>query len=99
MKWEAPDNPERTLLSYAKEAAELRANPGEWGVVTEFPLIKNRNSENPARGVAYDINRGRYVAFRPKGAFQAVSRIGTSDEGKPVIKVHARYIEESDVDT
>lgn len=94
MKWEDP--PESAGVKktnvYAEEAEELRSHPGEWGIVDTFP----RSRDAHARSVSNNITRGKYVTFRPAGAFEAVSRKGTGDDGTQVIKVYGRYLKEGD---
>ena len=95
MKWEEPVDPDgNTGNKYGKQADELRENPGKWGVVTSFPVSEEDPGKDalPARNVTYDINRGRYISYRPRGAFKAVSRMGYDEDGNRVVKVHARYI-------
>jgi hypothetical protein len=63
------------------EAAEkLRARPGEWGVVAIC------STPSSSASLAYLIRRGGLAAYRPKGAFEAVSR--TVDDER---RVYARY--------
>jgi hypothetical protein len=54
-------NPDR----YAAEAAELKANPGKWAVLTEAKT----------RSAAYSVKRGvekaTYPAFSPAGTYEA----------------------------
>lgn len=93
MKWEDPPESggfEKKKNVYMEEAAELRSHPGEWGVVDTFP----RSRDAHARSVSNNITKGKYVAFRPAGAFDAVSRKGTDDDGTPVVKVYGRYLKE-----
>lgn len=75
MKWKElpagirnPGRP-RTEVSpaYLREAEQLRACPGRWAVLNEFPLSVPRAT--PA-GFAHNISTGRYAAFRPVGDFE-----------------------------
>ena len=65
---------------YESAAAELRANPGVWGVVYE-------GENGIANGLAGRIKRGLSVAFQPAGVFDAVSR-----KRDGVTVTYARYI-------
>jgi hypothetical protein len=104
MRWEEPPDSggfEKNKRSvYVTEAEELRSRPGEWGLVDTFPLaglspaeVKSRDAH--ARTVTNSINHGKYVAFRPEGSFNSVSRKGTDEHGNPVIKVYGRYLKEA----
>jgi hypothetical protein len=84
MIWENPPEAPKKRKVLAREAAELRAHPGQWGVVDEYPQGDNHKAQ-----VALMIRTGRFVAFRPDGAFEAVSRTA---EG--TTKVYARFKEE-----
>lgn len=68
MKWEDPGpragGPSQAS-KYAKAAKELRANPGRWGLLGEFPK---------PNAAATMIRTGSNESFRPKGAFEAVQR-------------------------
>ncbi|MEU7590657.1 hypothetical protein AB0A95_30745 [Micromonospora sp. NPDC049230] len=59
-------------------AAELRARPGEWGVVAEG---------NNARAHVTRIREGAVLAWRPAGAFEAAAR---TVDGR--ITIYARYV-------
>jgi hypothetical protein len=83
LRWEDPPatarqsrNPDR----YAGEAAELKAHPGKWAVLTNAKT----------RSAAYSIKRGvehaTYPAFAPAGAFEAKT-VTASD----VTSVYVRY--------
>lgn len=90
MKWENPPlsrKHHRGGKVWADEAAELRAHPGTWGILAECPLAKAQY----ARQLAYAVKTGGYVAFRPEGAFDAVSR---AEEN--VVKVYAICYETED---
>lgn len=52
-------------VSWAAEAAELRANRGE------YRLLVVRKTRDGARCTASQINRGALYAFRPAGDFEA----------------------------
>jgi hypothetical protein len=101
MKWESPPpgSNRYTKNAYEDEAKELRDHPGEWGVVVEFPLERNgdkaKKDNNEGRRVANQIRTGKYLKFRPKGSFEAVSRIVKSSDGE-IIRVHARYVPEEE---
>lgn len=49
---------------YAWFAQQLRDNPGKWGILPG----KRRG------GYSTSINEGKFAAFRPAGAFEAVTR-------------------------
>jgi hypothetical protein len=91
MRWENPPESPRKRNSGGKvrahDAAQLRHNPGHWGMLDEFP-VENRSD---ATNLAWQIRHGRLVAFRPEGAFDAVSRT----EGN-LVKVYARFLKEEE---
>lgn len=98
MKWEDPPAKKLTRYTskknaYEDEAEELRARPGAWAVLVEFPLPADRKGKdhNQGRAVAHNIRSGKYVKFRPAGSFEAISNIAINDAGKEVVRVHARY--------
>lgn len=93
MKWENPPESggfEKKKNVYMEEAEELRSRPGEWGIVDTFPMSRNAH----ARTATNNIIKGKYVAFRPAGSFDAVSRQVPGDDGTPVVKVYGKYIKE-----
>lgn len=94
MKWEdPPDSGNRWRgPAYAKEAADLKAHPLQWGIVRSYPA--DHAHDYKARSTAHEIKKGKYIAFRPAGAFDAVSRKGVDDDGKEVVNVYARYLGE-----
>jgi hypothetical protein len=68
LRWEDPPataRPSRNSDRYAAEAAELKANPGKWAVLTDAKT----------RSAAYSIKRGveraTYPAFSPAGTYEA----------------------------
>lgn len=65
---------------YADIADKLRADPGNWYRIFDFPA-----GEKTSFG--HHVRRGRLAAFRPAGAFEAVQRFS---EGRNV--VYARYV-------
>lgn len=95
MKWEAPPPASNRYIknAYEDEAEELKAHPGEWGVIAEFKLDLERQSKdnNDGRRVANAVRQGKYVKFRPRGSFEAVSRVVSTPAGD-IVKVHARYV-------
>jgi hypothetical protein len=93
MKREAPKNVRSRNPKWAEEARELRGNPGEWFVLTEFPVDPNDPYDNKPRHLANGITMGKLKSFRPAGHFKGVSR-KNREEG--VIKVHARYVGDLD---
>lgn len=58
----------KTRKHYEKVTAELRAHPGEWGIVGEFDVRMK------AASLAHRISNGTVVAFRPAGSYKAVAR-------------------------
>jgi hypothetical protein len=84
MRWEDP--PERShkgaRQSYVKETAELRAHPGEWAVIREFPL----NKRPSAYALQSSVTLGRTRSFEPRGTFEAVVRTDGN-----IVKVYVRY--------
>jgi hypothetical protein len=65
---------------YDEAAAELRDNPGLWGVIYE-------GTADRAGGMASQINTGVHACFRPAGSFEAVARRAAG-----VRTVYARYV-------
>jgi hypothetical protein len=68
LRWADPPATARQSRSsdrYAAEAAELKANPGRWAVLTEAKT----------RSAAYSVKRGvekaTYQVFAPPGSFEA----------------------------
>ena len=78
MKWEDPSVTPRVYNSnrWRDEAAELRANPGRWALLTQ-------TEGNKARNLVVQIKMGRLQAFRPAGTFEATARAGS---------VYARFL-------
>lgn len=86
----------------------LRANPQNWAIIEEHPVPvspdgadedtkdKVRQQSKQVRAKASSraslIKKGRVAAYRPVGAFEAVSRSEDDDNGKRVIRVYARYL-------
>lgn len=66
-------------VSWADEAAELRAHRGEWRLLVE------RKTRDGARTTASQINRGVLWAFTPAGDFEA--RVDPRSN-----EVHVRYL-------
>lgn len=56
------------VCDYKTIASELRASPGEWGIVAEF------DRRPPATAPSHRIRHGLNAAFRPSGTYKAVSR-------------------------
>ena len=69
-------------VSWADEAAELRANHGEWH------LLCVRKTRDGARCTVSQINRGVLWAFRPAGDYEAYAQHG---------HVYARYLGDGEV--
>lgn len=69
-------------VSWAAEAAELRANRGE------YRLLVVRKTRDGARCTVSQINRGALYAFRPAGDFEAYAQHGY---------VYARYLGDGEV--
>ena len=85
MKWEEPpENSGRWGKAWAAEAAELRAHPKRWALLTE------KITPDQARIFASQIRRGELVVFRSAGDWEARS-IG--------IKVYARFVGEPDAES
>jgi hypothetical protein len=79
--WEEP--PARTSRTATRDhaaiAAQLKSRPGQWAVIE----AGERNNMN---NVAMRIKRGDLPAYRPAGAFEAVTR---TKDGE--VRVYARY--------
>lgn len=93
IRWETPPPPARGKggraggrSRYTAIADELRARPGEWGVVEEKELPPRVNS-----GLATRICMGHMRCFGPPGDFQAVVR---RKDG--ISRVFARYLGNGD---
>ena len=89
MRWENPPETPKVHNHGGKvrahDAAQLRNNPGHWGMLEEFPVEKRHD----AGMLAWQIRHGKLVAFRPAGTFEASART----EGD-LVKVYARFKEE-----
>ena len=91
MKWEDPPLRNRIMPSeraFEREAAELKAHPKRWALVTIIPTDRLKSGT----GTASAMRRGQYASFRPAGAFEAVSRQVTDENGDEVVKIYARYV-------
>jgi hypothetical protein len=89
MRRETPKNVRGRDPKWAGEAQEMRENPGEWFVLTEFPIDPADPDDNKPRHLANGITQGKLSSFRPAGHFRSVSR---KDRKAGIIKVHARYV-------
>lgn len=81
-----PDRPTTTPRSaraaqLADQAAQLAARPGEWARLGTY------HHQVTAAGMARRIRTGETAAFRPAGAYEAVSRGVDGEYG-----VWARYV-------
>lgn len=75
----------------AAELGEIRAHPGQPGIVAVFETGEGRK----ARAMAVNIRQGRYQAARPAGAFQARSATEPLPRsGHLVVNVYAKFIGE-----
>lgn len=79
MEWKNPPGHSRGLIT---EAAELRRNPGRWGMIAY-------TSKDQGRKHRERILNGKAAAFRPQGAFEADLRY--TEDG---YKLYIRYIGE-----
>lgn len=94
MRWEAPPATPRAAKLYwetpswgralAEEAAELRAHPGEWAVIREYPYSERGN----AYAYASWIRRGRIKSLQPESDWESVARVSAD---RKTVKVYARY--------
>lgn len=64
-------------------AAELKAAPEDWALLKEF----TEQRAGTARSAAAVINGGRIPAYRPAGAFEAVTRTVGGE-----VRLYARYV-------
>lgn len=55
-------------VRYQEEANKLRSRPGQWA------LLKTYAKHGAASAFVTETKKGKYVAFRPAGSFDAVSR-------------------------
>ena len=79
MEWKNPSGHSRGL---ALEAAELRRNPGRWGMLSYSDRDQGRKHRER-------IVNGKATAFRPQGAFEATLRY--LEDG---CELYVRYIGE-----
>jgi hypothetical protein len=64
--WEdPPDRYARAVRNWQKIVAELKAHPGKWAVIAEFPVRSKADS------LGVTIRSGRAIAWRPAGSFDA----------------------------
>jgi len=90
IRWQVPPESKRPPTAgrrttmYDEAAAELRANPGMWGVIYE-------GRANRASGMVAHILSGAIACFRPAGSFRATSRTRNG-----VRTVYARYLGDGD---
>jgi hypothetical protein len=80
IRWEAP--PKRAVQSgkYEAIAKALKANPGEWAIV----------SDNAPGSYAVSIKQGILLGFAPAGSFEATTRRNSNRSKR--VTVYARYI-------
>lgn len=71
---------------YTEEVKELRSSPSVWFVIAQWKKPTDKDKVR-AGALANAIKNGRYTAFRPGGAFEAVRRL--HDDG--TLKVHVKY--------
>lgn len=79
---------------WKEEAEQARQNPGVWFMFREWPDPTQKQKAS-ARAYAVNIRQGKVAAFRPGGAFSAVSRtIETEEKGKTttLVKVYVMYL-------
>lgn len=80
--WEEP--PARTSWSVRRDhvaiAAQLKSHPGQWAII-------EAGERNNINNVAMRIKGGVLPAYRPAGAFEAVTR---TKDGE--VCVYARYV-------
>jgi len=60
--------PRPSLRTWTKEAAELRAHPHQWALLTTKSTVTTLDN------TIYRIRHGQLAAFRPAGAFEAKRR-------------------------
>jgi hypothetical protein len=73
---------------WTEEAAALRADPGSWYLI-EAGTATDAKSRRRPYGLAGHIRSGGYIAFRPKGAFEAKVEYDGDD-----FKVYVRFVGE-----
>lgn len=88
--WEAPKSAKKfgSRGVWTKEAGELRARPGEWGVIDSGTATDQKSRHRPY-GLAGHIRAGGYKAFLPRGVFEAKVEFDGDD-----YKVFARFVGE-----
>lgn len=87
-----PDRPGGNGPSYTDEAAQIRANPGQWGIIKQFPYEQAVR----ARTMAARINTGVLAMFRPAGAWSARTAVEDGEDGGRVVNVYACFGPPSD---
>jgi len=94
MKWAEPPNPDQRRFGviWKEEAEQLKAHPNQWAIIKSWSLDTVR-ARGKASSLASEVRNGKHLAFRPQGAFEAVSR-QEEEDGKEVVNVYARYIGE-----
>jgi hypothetical protein len=85
LTWRNP--PRGPGYRYGAEAERMRADPGEWLLIKEFPLEEEVN----ARNMATAIRSGRYTSFRPVGDWDATSAKEEGKNAKMVVNVYVCY--------
>jgi hypothetical protein len=75
--------------AFAREAGQLRANPGEWMRVRDY----GHEQDVTARSVGVRIRQGGYPAFRPAEAWQAETHAFLSGR-KEMVGIWVRYVGE-----
>ncbi|MFA7264803.1 MAG: hypothetical protein WC054_00585 [Candidatus Nanopelagicales bacterium] len=105
LQWKEPAGRQQAGVA-AKLADQLRANPGEWAIIEEYPVpvypanpteeqkdevrAESKKVRAKASSRASLIKQGRVAAYKPQGSFNAVSR--SEDVGdQRVIRVYAVY--------
>ena len=80
IRWEAPPKRAVPTGKYEAIAKALKANPGQWAII----------SENAPGSYAVSIKRGLLVGFTPAGSFEATTRRNSTRNKR--VTVYARYI-------
>jgi hypothetical protein len=97
MEKETPPRPNlhrAGVRAHEAEAAEARRHAGTWFVFREWGKNPAKNDIANSHTMASNIRKGRYVAFRPGGAFDAVSRRTFDGTLKVFVKYNGKDTED-----
>lgn len=79
---EAPPRTNKRVLDHEEIVIELKNSPTEWHRLPDL------GTDHSTRSLAHQITKGKVAAYRPTGAFEAVSRKG--EDG--IVHLWARFV-------